>query len=88
MTRLAPLILALAFAACGGSDRYADERAQVEKLAPDAEDVSCTGEPGRAVECEGAVDGEPLFCEFRFAESGDGAAYSGTSSCWSERGRP
>ena len=86
MTRLAPLILALALAACGGSDRYAAERAQVEKLVPDAEDVRCTGEPRRAVECEGTLEGGPLFCEFHYEEAGGlMPAYSGTSSCWSDR---
>jgi hypothetical protein len=78
------LVLALAFAACG-EDRFAAERGQVEELMPNAEDVRCTGEPRRAVECEGTLNGNPLSCEFRYEESaGRSPAYSGSSGCWSE----
>ena len=76
------MIVALALAGCG-SDRYAAEREQVEKLMPDAEDVECSGEPRKAVDCEGTLDGRPMYCEFRFQENG--GAYSGSSSCWSDR---
>jgi hypothetical protein len=85
VTRIVAVILALALAGCG-SDRYATEREQIEKLAPGAEDVECRGESPRAVECEGTLEGRALHCEFRFWEGGD--AYSGSSSCWSDRGRP
>jgi hypothetical protein len=84
MSRLVT-ILALALAACG-SDRYAAEREQVEKLMPGAGEVRCSGEPQRAVDCRGTLKGREVSCEFRYDESGGRTtAYSGTSSCWAER---
>ncbi len=78
------VLLALVLAACG-SDRYASERGTVEELMPDAEDVTCSGEPRRAVDCEGELDGRRMFCEFRVDEAeGRNPAYSGTSSCWTD----
>jgi hypothetical protein len=85
VTRTVAVIVAFALAGCG-SDRYAAEKEQVEKLTPGAEDVECSGEPGRAVDCEGTLDGHPLFCEFRV--SGDDREYSGSSACWSDRRQP
>ena len=79
----------LAFAACGGSDRYADERAQVEQLMPGADEVRCSGEPRRAVDCKGELKGRLVFCQFRYEEGGGlMPAYGGTGSCWSDRGGP
>jgi hypothetical protein len=86
VTRTAAVIVALALAGCG-SDRYAAERDKVEQLVPGAEDVECAGEPRTSVSCEGTLDGRPLHCEFRFVESGDARAYSGSHSCWQDRGR-
>ena len=78
-------MLALAPAACG-DDRYAAEREQVEQLVPGADEVRCSGEPRRAVECKGELKGRPVFCEFHYEEAGGlMPAYSGTSSCWSDR---
>jgi hypothetical protein len=85
MTRLALLLITLAFAACG-NDRYAAEREQVERLMPGADEVRCSGESPRAVDCKGTLKGRSLFCEFRYEEGGGlMPAYSGTSSCWTER---
>jgi hypothetical protein len=83
--RLAALIVALAITACG-SDRYAAEREQVEKLMPGADEVRCSGEPRRAVDCRATLKGREVSCEFRYDESeGRTRAYSGVSSCWTER---
>jgi hypothetical protein len=85
VTRPAPLIIALAVAACG-SDRYAAERAQAEKLMPGVDELRCSGEPGRAVDCKGTRKGRQVLCEFWYQESeGRTRAYSGVNSCWTDR---
>ena len=81
MTRFALVLLALTIVACG-DDRYAAERARVEQLVPGADEVRCSESP-RAVDCKGTLKGRPLFCAFRYEEGG--RAYSGSSSCWTER---
>jgi hypothetical protein len=86
LTRVTPVLIALA--ACG-DDRYAAEREQVEQLVPGADEVRCSGEPRRAVECKGELKGRLVFCELRSEEGGGRTpAYSETSSCWSDRGGP
>jgi hypothetical protein len=79
------IVLALALAACG-SDRYAAEREQAEKLMPGVDEVRCSGEPRRAVDCRATLKGREVSCEFRYEESdGRMPAYSATSACWTER---
>jgi hypothetical protein len=81
MARLV-MILALVLVACG-DDRYAAEREQAERLMPGIDELRCSGEPRRAVECRATLKGRPVYCEFRDDERGD--RYSSTSSCWTGR---
>ena len=54
-----------------------------------ADEVRCSGEPRRAVDCKGEVKGRLVFCEFRYEEGGGlMPAYGGTGGCWSDRGGP
>jgi hypothetical protein len=77
------LVVALALAACG-DDRYAAEREQAEMLLPGVDELRCSGEPRRAVDCRGSLKGRAVVCEFRRDEPVDGS-YGGTGSCWTER---
>ena len=85
MRRIAVVVVVLALTACG-DDPYATERDQVKELIPGAEEVRCSGESPRAVDCRASLKGHAWFCEFRYDEAGGRMpAYSGVSSCWTDR---
>jgi hypothetical protein len=80
---LTPLVVVVLVVAGCGEDRFAAERERAERLLPGIDELRCSGEPGRAVDCKGSLKGREAFCEFRY--EGDGArATSETHACWSE----
>jgi hypothetical protein len=80
----------LVVAGCGGQDASPGQRDTVRQLVPAAQEISCDRVDATLTRCH-AVTGNALVgkrwtCELETDADPGGAAYSGSQSCWTERG--
>jgi hypothetical protein len=81
-------VSAVVIAGCGGDAASPGQRAAVRGLVPGAREIRCE-RVGAVTRCRAetgnALTGKAWTCEFEMHRDRDGAAYSGTQSCWTSR---
>lgn len=89
-TWAAPLAAICILAGCGGDVHASpDTQTRVRQWLPRAKDIHCTSSREGVTSCEVGVPRRPVGTEHwhcRFERVERGAAYSGSSACWTEDG--